>query len=74
MRKQPELPIDPPAPGTTEQYRDKCFEDLLGCIRDLEPLARKLPIKDERDAPMVDLVEMSAGLLKRSVNRRREAS
>lgn len=65
--------IDPPAPGSHEDYREMCFKDLLLCIGSLAPLARKLASDDVRDAALVDLVEMSAGLLKRSVARRREA-
>lgn len=72
-QRQPELPIDPPAASVVENYGEKCFEDLLGCIGDLEPLARKLPIDDERDAAMVEFVEMCARMLNRTVNRWREA-
>lgn len=71
--------IDPPAASADENYRDKCFEDLLGCIGDLAPLAKKI-LDDgslERgavDATMHIVIEMLQAIMENTVTTWREES
>ena len=81
MNRQPELPIDPPAPSADEYHRATCFEDLLLCIGEIIRLAERIGRAGDEvggrqavDGTVLVVIRLLADVLENTVTSWREVS